>query len=72
MDFGRFEEFWQRLARERFDAQELDTYEAETEGRRRWQGSAADAPVRAMICWAGLRGMVSAEPQTEDVSRIDG
>ena len=39
-------------------AQELDTYEAETESRRRRYGAAADAPVRAMICWAGIRGMV--------------
>ena len=53
-------------------AQELETYETETESRRRRYGAAADAPVRAMICWAGLRGMVSADPQREDVSRIHG
>lgn len=53
-------------------AQELETYEAEAESRRRRYGAAADAPVRAMICWAGLRGMVSAEPLPEDMSHPRG
>lgn len=38
--------------------QELDTYEVETLNRTRRYGSTADAPLRAMIRWAGLRGMV--------------
>lgn len=38
-------------------AAELDTYEAETESRRRRYGSAADAPVRGLILWSGARGM---------------
>lgn len=42
--------------------QELDTFEAETANRTRRYGSTADAPLRAMICWAGLRGMVH-EPE---------
>lgn len=39
-------------------AEELDTYEEETGNHRRRYGSAADAPVRAMVCWVGMRGMV--------------
>jgi hypothetical protein len=52
--------------------QELGTYEAEAESRRRRYGSAADAPVRAMICWAGLRGMVATQPQPEDRCHMRG
>ncbi len=39
-------------------AEELDRYEAETENHQRRYGSAADAPVRAMTQWVGMRGMV--------------
>lgn len=51
---------------------ELDTYVVEAESRRRRYGSAADAPVRAMISWAGLRAMISTEPQADALSRAPG
>jgi len=38
---------------------ELVIYERETTSRTREYGSVADAPMRAMVCWAGMRGMVS-------------
>jgi len=36
--------------------EELETYETEAERRTRRYGSAADAPARAMVRWAGMRG----------------
>lgn len=52
--------------------QELDTYEAETESHRRWYGSAADAPTRALVSWAGMRGMVQESPCRDQVSALHG
>ncbi len=55
-------------------AKELEAYEVETESHRRRYGSAADAPTRAMVCWAGLRGMIDRTECRERVnpgSRVD-
>jgi hypothetical protein len=41
--------------------EELETYETEAERRTRRYGSAADAPARAMVLWAGMRGVVAGE-----------
>jgi hypothetical protein len=39
-------------------AAELDSYQAETESRRRRYESAADVPTRALASWTGMRGML--------------
>ncbi len=48
---------------------ELDTYEEETESRKRRYGSAADAPTRAMVYWAGQQGMGQAWRERETLFR---
>ncbi|MFI5339517.1 MAG: hypothetical protein ACHQ7N_06735 [Candidatus Methylomirabilales bacterium] len=48
---------------------ELDIYEAETENRKRRYGSAADAPTRALVNWAGQRGMGQVWHERETLSR---
>ena len=50
---------------------ELGTYEAETESRNRRYGSAADAPTRALVSWAGQRGMGQAWREPETSSRAE-
>ncbi len=50
-------------------AKELDIYEAETENRKRRYGSAADSPTRALVYWAGQRGMGQVWHERETLSR---
>lgn len=51
---------------------ELDIFEAETESRKRRYGSAADAPTRALVYWAGQRGMGQVWRERETVSALRG
>ena len=51
---------------------DLGTYEEETENYQRRYGSAADAPTRAMVCWAGLRGIVQGPDCAERVPAFEG
>jgi len=50
---------------------ELGTYEDETESRKRRYGSAADAPTRALVYWAGQRGMGHAWREYETSFRAE-
>ena len=50
-------------------AKELDIYETETESRKRRYGAAADAPTRALVYWAGQRGMGQAWHERETLFR---
>lgn len=52
--------------------EELDTYEAEAESHQRRYGSAADAPTRALVSWAGMRGMAQESPGRDQVSALHG
>jgi hypothetical protein len=52
--------------------EELDIYEVETELHTRQYGAAADAPSRALVCWAGMRGMVQESPYRDQVSALHG
>jgi len=51
---------------------DLDTYEVETESHARQYGAAADAPNRALVCWAGMRGMAQESPCRDQVSALHG
>lgn len=51
-------------------AAELDTYETEAESHRRAYGSAADAPLRGLVAWSGLRGLVQGAEWEGRLSRL--
>lgn len=53
-------------------SKDLKTYELETESRRREYGSTADAPHRAMVCWVGMRGMISGSDEERRAAALCG
>lgn len=51
-------------------AAELDTYGTEAESHRRAYGSAADAPLRGLVAWSGLRGLAQGAESGGRLSRV--